>query len=56
MPHNCIPKTLLFNEDKYKKRGRPYKSLLEQALENDSLTLVAMQQRYDEGKFVILFT
>ena len=26
MPHNRIPKTLLFNEDKYKKRGRPFKS------------------------------
>ena len=36
MPHSCIPKTLLFNEDKYKKRGRPYKSLLEQALETGS--------------------
>ena len=39
MPHNRIPKTLLFNEDKYKKRDRPFKSLLEQVLENESLTL-----------------
>ena len=47
MPHSRIPKTLLFNEDKYKKRGRPFKSLLEQVLENESLT---------QEKFVILFT
>ena len=39
MPHNRIPKTLLFNEDKYKKRGRTFKSLLEQVLENASLSL-----------------
>ena len=39
MPHNRIPKTLLFNEDKYKMRGRPFKSLLEQVLKNESLTL-----------------
>ena len=38
-PHSCIPKTLLFNEDIYKKRGIPFKSLLEQVLENESLTL-----------------
>ena len=47
MSHSCIPKTLLFNEDKYKKRGRPFKFLLEQVLENESLT---------QEKFVILFT
>ena len=59
MPHSRIPKTLLFNEDKYKKRGRPYKSLLEQALETGSWFIdpwQTMQQRYDEGKFVILCT
>ena len=39
MPHIRIPKTLLVNEDKYKKRVRLFKSLLEQVLENDSLTL-----------------
>ena len=39
MPHSRIPKALLFNEDKYKKRGRPFKSLLEQVLKNESLTL-----------------
>ena len=39
MPHSRIPKALLFNEDKYKKRDRLFKSLLEQVLENDSLTL-----------------
>ena len=39
MPHSRIPKTLLFNEDKYKKRGRLSKSLLEQVFENESLTL-----------------
>ena len=39
MPHSRIPKTLLFNKDKYKKRGRPFKSLLEQVLKNESLTL-----------------
>ena len=37
--HSRIPKTLLFNEDKYKMRGRPFKSLLEQVLKNESLTL-----------------
>ena len=30
---------ILRNEDKYKKRGRPFKSLLEQVLENESLSL-----------------
>ena len=39
MPHNRIPKLLLFNEDKYTKKGRPSKSLLEQVIENESLTL-----------------
>ena len=43
---------------KYEKRGRPFESLLEQVLENESLTLdrICNNQRYDEEKFVILFT
>ena len=38
MPHSRITKTSLFNEYKYKKRGKPFKSLLEQVLENEPLT------------------
>jgi len=33
------PKILMFNDDKYSKKGRPSKSLLEQVLENNSVTL-----------------
>ena len=39
MPHNRTPKLLLFNEDKSRKRGKPSKSLLEQVLDNELLSL-----------------
>ena len=39
MSQSRTPKLLLFNDDKSKRRGRPSKSLLEQVLDNELLSL-----------------
>ena len=39
MSHERYIKLLMFNEDKYKKRGRPFKTLLDQAIEHNNSTL-----------------
>ena len=39
MSQDRTPKMLMFNNEKYSKRGRPSKSLLEQVIENNSCTL-----------------
>ena len=42
MPQDRTPKRLIFNDEKYSKKGRPSKTLLEQVIENESVTLDAL--------------